>query len=1175
MTTIRKSATDTVDSTTDSDWRSTQAEPSRTAAGLSVPLPQTPSAPTEAGDIDVMRRRLKHEFADLFQPVPPELPPFRDINHSIPLIDDNKRYNYHLPRCPEVLRTQLGDKIERYTRAGWWEAKPSNQAAPLLCVYKKDGRLRTVVDLRQRNDNTVRDVTPFPDQDQIRNDVARARFRTKLDMSDAYEQIRVVLEDVSKTGFATILGTYLSHVLQQGDCNGPSTFQRLMTHIFRERIGRTVHVYLDDIFIFSDTLAEHEETLRWVFSKLREQHLFLSPKKVDILSSSMDCLGHVIDDRGLHADSDKMIRIRNWPVPKTWHDVQRFLGLVQYLAHFMPDVSAFTSPLSSMMRNGQYFYWRPLHQKCFDEIKVLACKSPILRPINLKLPDPVWLITDASYTGVGAMYGQGPDWETCRPAGFMSKKFTSAQYSYFTFEQEALAVVESLLKWEDKLLGCHFTLVTDHKSLEFMKEKRKLIPRLQRWMEYINRFDFTIKWVEGVSNKVADALSRYYTHEEENSPHPPYDLVSADVRLDPEGDTLENGRLLELRATRVEDNREPRELEVAEMHRNLQPLPNDALDPGDEDPSAVSSAGHGPALDAIIESHLDIHRRVRAAYREDPFFHKIIAAPSEHARFKCENGLLWHLNREGTWVLCVPKAKHGQRYVTEIITSHAHEALGHLGYRRTSDYVRRWYWWPSIGVSIEKFCRTCGICQTTKASTQRPAGLLHSLPLPDQPWASISMDFVGPFPECDGFDYLWVIVDRFTGTVHLIPTRTTVRASELAWLFIKEIVRLHGLPTSIVSDRDSKFVSKFWREVHRLLGTRLLMSTSYHPQTDGLSERTIRTISQMLRATVRPDQRDWARRVPMVEFALNSSRNASLGFAPFELTGGFMPRMIRDLAPSPALPGVTEFAERALDNVRQAHDALIASRVEQTHHANVRRREENPASLPRFALGEMAYLSTEHLNMPKGRAHKLLPKFIGPYRIICARPETSNYTLELPPQLAARGIFPTFHVSKLRHHEPNDEVMFPHREATAFYDFGEDPNREFLVDDILAHQWRRDAVYFLVQWAAGDTTWEPWSHVSEVEAMDRYFETLAVSDWRDLPKPWHRDHAVLAPGAVAPSALHPPTTQSARAATPPRHDHGTVRAQDRVPSPEISETPPGNDSIRRSSRPRKPRVRTS
>ena len=130
--------------------------------------------------------------------------------------------------------------------------------------------------------------------------------------------------------------------------------------------------------------------------------MHLSRAKCLLFAKSMECLGHVIDDRGLHADVDKMSRVRNWPTPKNYNDVQRFLGLVQYLAHFMPNVSAYTSPLSGMTRNGQPFAWRPLHDKCFEQIKVLACKTPILRPINPDGSDPIWVITDASTSGVGA-----------------------------------------------------------------------------------------------------------------------------------------------------------------------------------------------------------------------------------------------------------------------------------------------------------------------------------------------------------------------------------------------------------------------------------------------------------------------------------------------------------------------------------------------------------------------------------------------------------------------------------------------------------------------------------------------------------------------------------------------------------------------------------------------------
>ena len=179
----------------------------------------------------------------------------------------------------------------------------------MLCIPKKNGTLRTVFDLRQQNDNTWKDVTPFPEQDTIRHDVARAKFRSKLDMTEAYEQTRIKPEDVRKTTFSTIFGTFQSRVIQMGDCNAPSTFQRLMTATLRDYIGKFIHVYLDNIFIFSNSIEEHIEHIILALLRLRGAHFFLSKSKVDLFSNNVDCLGHVIDNNGIHAESDKMQRI--------------------------------------------------------------------------------------------------------------------------------------------------------------------------------------------------------------------------------------------------------------------------------------------------------------------------------------------------------------------------------------------------------------------------------------------------------------------------------------------------------------------------------------------------------------------------------------------------------------------------------------------------------------------------------------------------------------------------------------------------------------------------------------------------------------------------------------------------------------------------------------------------
>lgn len=406
---------------------------------------EAPSSEEEV-NIQELRDRWFAKYDDMLRPPPPELPPWREVNHKIPLIDENKQYRYRLPRCPEAIKTELLTKIQKYTDAVWWKMTNVSQAAPLLCVTKKNGKLRTVVNARQCNDNTVKDVTPLPDQDQIRMDIARAKYHSKIDLSDAYEQVRIEHEDIWKTAFSTPFGTFTSLVMQQGDCNAPATFQRLMTTLFRDFIGRFVHVYLDDIFVFSDSIEDHEKHLKLVFDKLREAKLYMSKAKCDLYSERMDCLGHIVDDKGLHADADKMSRIREWRTPRSYHEVQRFLGLVNYLAPFMPNVSAYTTVLSDMEHNDRPFVWRPLHQKCFEMIKALACKTPTLKPIDPRLSEPIWLICDASAHGLGTLYGQGEDWKTCRPAGFLSKKFTSAQRAYHTYEQEVLAILEGLMK---------------------------------------------------------------------------------------------------------------------------------------------------------------------------------------------------------------------------------------------------------------------------------------------------------------------------------------------------------------------------------------------------------------------------------------------------------------------------------------------------------------------------------------------------------------------------------------------------------------------------------------------------------------------------------------------------------------------------------------------------------
>ena len=349
------------------------------------------------------------------------------------------------------------------------------------------------------------------------------------------------------------------------------------------------------------------------------------------------------------------------------------------------------------------------------------------------------------------------------------------------------------------------------------------------------------------------------------------------------------------------------------------------------------------SLPQIMGNTEGLLESIRKGYLKDGLFSKIRKQPSHFPSLQWENDLLYFYHEGSLPALCIPQSLHRNRQLTKMILTQAHDTLGHAGTERTLKYVQRSYWWSTLLKDVEKFCQSCRTCQAAKPSTQLPTGLLHTLPIPNQPWESIAMDFVGPLPQSpSGENFLWVIIDHLTSLVHLIPIKTSTNATELAHLYIREIVQLHGIAKSIVSNRDPRFTSRFWTEVNCTLGTRLLMSTVFHPQTDGITERANQTINAILRAVVNPDQSDWMDKIPMVEFAINSLVNKSTGHAPFDLAYGFVPTLcgLLDKVPVTTKPRIREFANRARQNLTNAHDSIIVARIQQTFHTNKRRREE-------------------------------------------------------------------------------------------------------------------------------------------------------------------------------------------------------------------------------------------
>ncbi|GJV98418.1 putative reverse transcriptase domain-containing protein [Tanacetum coccineum] len=296
--------------------------------------------------------------------------------------------------------------------------------------------------------------------------------------------------------------------------------------------------------------------------------------------------------------------------------------------------------------------------------------------------------------------------------------------------------------------------------------------------------------------------------------------------------------------------------------------------------------------------------------------------------------------------------------------------------------LKKLYWWPNMKADIATYVSKCLTCAKVKAEHQRPSGLLQQPEIPEWKWERITMDFVTGLPRTSsGYDSIWVIVDRLTKSAHFLPMKKTDSMEKLTQQYLKEVVCRHGVPLSIISDRDSRFASGFWRSLQNALGTNLNMSTAYHPETDGQSERTIQTLEDMLRACVIDFGGNWDRHLPLVEFSYNNSYHASIKAAPFEALYGRKcrsPVCWSEVGDS-QLTG-PELIRETTEKIIQIKNRLLTARSRQKSYADVRRKPME------FNVGDM--VSYAQVSPWKGVIHlvnvgkKLRSVVLGPFKII-------------------------------------------------------------------------------------------------------------------------------------------------------------------------------------------------
>uniref|UniRef100_A0A8C5MC51 Gypsy retrotransposon integrase-like protein 1 n=1 Tax=Leptobrachium leishanense TaxID=445787 RepID=A0A8C5MC51_9ANUR len=402
-----------------------------------------------------------------------------------------------------------------------------------------------------------------------------------------------------------------------------------------------------------------------------------------------------------------------------------------------------------------------------------------------------------------------------------------------------------------------------------------------------------------------------------------------------------------------------------------------------------------------------------------------------------------------------------------LIMFHDSKPAGHPGITKTLTSISRQFWWPTMRQDVRLFVLACQICARSKTSKTLPVGLLQPLPTPKRPWSHLSMDFIVDLPKSKGHTVVLTVVDRFSKMAHFVPLPKLPTAKELAVVFAREIVRIHGVPSEIVSDRGAQFVSRFWRVFCAEMGVRLAFSSAYHPQTNGAAERANQGLEQYIRCFTTQQQDNWSELLPWAEYARNNAVNETTGHSPFSAIYGFFP---------PALP--LQFNEQAIpaldDHLTQLQEIWRQIRVNMERNVAVQKRKADRHRLqaPSYNVGDRVWLSTRNVKL-RVPSMKMAPRFIGPYKII-RRINPVAYALALPKHLRMHNVFHTSLLKPLLCNRYTRVVPPPPPVQV-------DGESEYEVRRVLDSRLCRGVLQYLVDWVGygpEDRSWIPASDMS-------------------------------------------------------------------------------------------------
>lgn len=991
-----------------------------------------------------------HDMLDVFDEgstdtlLPPHRPKFDCTIDLVPGAELPKPAGLYAGSAAEA--AEMKKWLDEHLAKGFIRPSTSQVASPCFWVGKKDGKKRIVIDYRKINDITVKNQYPIPLISELIERLRGKKYFTKLDLRSGYHLVRIAKGHEWKTAFKTRYGLFEWTVMPLGLSNAPAVFQRFMNNILHDLLDEDTFNYLDDTLIGSVSRAQNLAVTRIILERMRKHKCYIRAKKCEFAVPETEWLGLYLTGDGVAMDEHKVAAIKEWPVPRNVKDIQTFLGFANFYRHFIKDFAKISQPITNLLRKDTAWDWSLACQEAFDVLKGLFTSAPILEHHDPDLPSI--LETDASGYAYGAVLSQKSKDGRLHPNGFMSKSMTPAERRYDIYDKEMLGVVRGLQHFRPQLEGAKFPvkILTDHKNLEYFKKAQVLNDRQHRWLNQLQRYDFTISYRPGPKSGKPDALSRRPDHRPEGGAEEPAQPL------------LHPSQIVELDENFEEINADD---DISEDDKEEEDDPNLAF----SDSDLVARIPDLLAKDASLESIL-------AYLKGDPD-----SAPAslrkEMSDYRLDNGLLRIRDR-----IYVPHDEDLKRELLHLY--HDTRLAGHKGQAKTLELLSRGYFWPSMKAYVNRYIESCDTCQRNKSHHAKPFGFLKNLSVPTGPWQDVSYDFIVKLPKTpSGNDTVLVFLCRLLKQAHFIATREEgLDDDRVLSLFIHNVWKHHGTPLRTVSDRGTQLKTKWLKNIFKGLGIKMNLSTAYQPSSDGQTEVTNATgVEDFLRTFCNHRQDDWDEQLPFAEFAYNNSVHSSTGVSPFMASLGYNPTFTTMPSEAQSNPSAEERIQRIHTVQQEIQSAMTLAQERQKRFFDRHRQ-----AAPEYEVGQKVWLSSENITTDRPSA-KLAAKRLGPFEV---RKKISShaYELALPPSMKNH---PVFHISRLTPHVPDSipgRIQVPPPPVVV------DDDEEWEVEDILSSKYYYNKLQYLVKWKGyppDQNTWEPFGNVEHaIDLVNTY-----------------------------------------------------------------------------------------